>query len=66
MWWHNTYTVNGTRIKSVEAREYGGLYIFIIHQLDLVCVITAGNYRNGKTKQSEQIFERYILPSILD
>ncbi|WP_208874438.1 serine hydrolase domain-containing protein, partial [Polaribacter reichenbachii] len=64
-WWHKTYTVKGKKIKSVEARGNGGQYIFVISELNLVCVITSGNYRNGKTKQPEKIFEEYILPSLL-
>lgn len=64
LWWHKTYIVNGKEIKSIEARGNGGQYIFVIPELKSVCVITAGNYRNGKTQQPETIFESYILPSI--
>ena len=66
LWWHKTYTVNGKEIKSIEARGNGGQYIFVIPELNIVSVITAGNYRNGKTKQPESIFEKYILPTILN
>ena len=65
LWWHKTYTVNGKEIKSIEARGNGGQYIFVIPKLDVVSVITAGNYRNGKTKQPENIFEKYILPTLI-
>ena len=61
-WWHNTYEVDGEKIKSIEARGAGGQYIFVIPGLDAVVVITSGNYRNGKTRQPERIIEEYILP----
>mgnify|MGYP001951232300 CR=1 FL=1 len=65
LWWHKTYIVKGRKIKSVEARGNGGQYIFVVPELEIICVITAGNYRNGKTKQPEKIFNNYILPAIL-
>lgn len=66
LWWHKIYFVNGKKIKSIEARGNGGQYIFIVPKLDIVSVITAGNYRNGKTKQPEIIFEKYILPTLIE
>lgn len=65
LWWHKTYTVNGEKIKSIEARGNGGQYIFVIPTLKIVCVITAGNYRNRKTQQPEYILEKFILPSLI-
>ncbi|AUC84303.1 hypothetical protein CW731_02865 [Polaribacter sp. ALD11] len=62
LWWHNTYETKGKCIKSIEARGNGGQYIFVLPSLKTVLVITAGNYRNGKTQQPEMIFEKYILP----
>ncbi|WP_077407171.1 serine hydrolase domain-containing protein [Cellulophaga omnivescoria] len=64
LWWHNTYLVNGKSIKSIEARGAGGQYIFVVPGLKVVVVITSGNYRNGKTQQPEEIFEKHILPHI--
>jgi CubicO group peptidase (beta-lactamase class C family) len=64
LWWHNDYSFKGTSIKSIEARGAGGQYIFVLPQLDMVVVITSGNYVNGKTQQPELILEDYILPHI--
>ncbi len=64
LWWHYKYDFNGTSIESIEARGAGGQYIFVIPKLEMVVVITSGNYRNGKTQQPELILERYILPYI--
>ena len=62
LWWHNTYETKRKQIKSIEARGNGGQYIFVLPSLKTVVIVTAGNYRNGKTQQPEMIFEKYILP----
>lgn len=66
LWWHKNYPVKGKTIASIEARGNGGQYIFVVPKLKLVCVITSGNFRNGKTKQPETIFEDYILPVFVE
>lgn len=65
LWWHNTYKENGVIINSIEARGNGGQYIFVVPSLEVVVVITSGNYRNGKTQQPETIFENYVLPYLV-
>lgn len=64
LWWHNNYEFDGDSIESIEARGAGGQYIFVLPKLEMVVVITSGNYRNGKTQQPELILEKYILPYI--
>ncbi len=65
-WWHNSYTIKGKKIESIEARGAGGQYIFIIPELESVVAITSGNFRNGKTRQPEKILEAYILPALVN
>lgn len=65
LWWHHSYEVGGKTLKSIEARGSGGQYIFVIPELEMVAVITSGNYRNGKTQQPELILEQHILPNLL-
>jgi len=65
LWWHKTYKVNKKEIRTIEARGAGGQYIFVIPILDVVVVITSGNYKNGKFQQPEKIIEQYILPSLI-
>jgi CubicO group peptidase (beta-lactamase class C family) len=65
LWWHKEYTVNGRTIKSIEARGNGGQYIFIVPELQVVAVITSGNYQSNKSQQPEAIFEQYILPALV-
>ncbi len=67
LWWHETYEVGDTVIASVEARGNGGQYIFVVPELNVVAVITAGNYRGGleMTRQSQRIFANYVLPALV-
>lgn len=66
LWWHESYKVGDRLIASVEARGNGGQYIFVVPELDVVAVITAGNYRGGleMTRQSQRIFASYVLPAL--
>lgn len=65
LWWHHVYDVGGETIPTLEARGNGGQYIFIAPSLDLVVVITSGNFRNGRTREAEDILKHYILPAVL-
>lgn len=64
LWWHHEYEVKGEIVRTVEARGYGGQYLFVVPALDLVVVVTAGNYRNGRTRQPQEILDRFILPAV--
>jgi len=64
LWWHHHYEAGGRDIQTVEARGNGGQYIFVAPEIDLVVVITSGNFRTGKTRQPEEIMKKYILPAI--
>lgn len=65
LWWRRDYTVGDRTVTSIEARGFGGQYIFVVPELELVAVITSGNYRNGRSRQPEEIIERFILPAVL-
>ena len=65
LWWHHVYEVGGETIATLEARGNGGQYIFVAPSLDLVVVITSGNFRNGRTREPEVILRRYLLPAVL-
>jgi CubicO group peptidase (beta-lactamase class C family) len=65
LWWHHQYQVGDSMIETIEARGNGGQYIFVVPSLELVAVITSGNFRNGRTRQPEEILQRFILPAVL-
>jgi CubicO group peptidase (beta-lactamase class C family) len=62
LFWLRSYQVGERRVKAYEARGAGGQYICVIPDLELVIVITSGNYRNGRYWQPEVIIEEYLLP----
>lgn len=68
LWWHENYVVGDRTIASVEARGNGGQYIFVVPELQVVAVVTSGNYRGGleMTRQPQRILQDYLLPAVLD
>jgi len=64
-WWHFPYRVGDRVIDAIEARGNGGQYISVFPSLDLVVVVTGGNYRNGKVRQPEEMLAQFILPAVL-
>ncbi|MBC2843689.1 serine hydrolase domain-containing protein [Winogradskyella flava] len=66
-WWHDTYTVNGKSISTMEARGNGGQYISIIPELNTVIVVTTENYnKRGAAQQTEKIIEAYVLSTLME
>ncbi|MBF2707868.1 serine hydrolase domain-containing protein [Flavobacterium soyangense] len=63
--WLYDFKINDKNVKIMEAKGNGGQSIFICKELDLVVVITAGNY--SKVKYNDlpyKIVSSYILPSL--
>ena len=64
--WTYNFNIKNHNLNIVEAKGNGGQSIFICQQLNLVIVITAGNYGNlNGNKIPYQILKEYILPSLL-
>lgn len=61
LWWRPWFNVSGKRADGIAARGYGGQRIYLWQDLNLVVVITGGNY-NGNSP-SDEILVKFILPS---
>lgn len=63
--WTFKETINGKEIEIQEAKGNGGQRIFFCKSLNLLVVITAGNYNNWEIKNdSKAVLLKYIIPAI--
>ncbi len=64
--WTYELTVKSRDIKMVEAKGNGGQSIMICPDLNLILVMTAGNYGKGTNNTTAYtIMKEYVLPSLL-
>jgi CubicO group peptidase (beta-lactamase class C family) len=64
--WTYTFTIKNKTVNLVEAKGNGGQSIFICEQLNLIVVLTAGNYSKVESNQTTyKIIKDYVLPSVL-
>ena len=66
-WWHRQFNIGGSVIETVYALGYGGQYMFVIEELDMIVVYLGGNYeRSFAYSQALEIMNNYILPSVIE
>jgi CubicO group peptidase (beta-lactamase class C family) len=63
LWWRQWLNVNGQRIDGIAAKGNGGQRIYLWPTLDMVVVITGGNYNERSPSDELQI--KYLLPAAL-
>jgi CubicO group peptidase (beta-lactamase class C family) len=62
LWWRRDMPLKDGKVPVVFAAGLGGQYIFIVPKLDLVCVMTGGNYDDYRSQNFEQeFFKAFIL-----
>ena len=61
LWWERDVSWHGKKLRSLDAWGVGGQHIFIVPDLDLVCVLTGGNYKNPRlANNSFKIFHEVL------
>ncbi len=66
-WWRKSYDVNGRTIETYYASGNGGQLLFVAPELELVALIQAGNYSDGRTRNEfrDRFMRESILPAAL-
>ncbi|TQV89132.1 serine hydrolase domain-containing protein [Aliikangiella coralliicola] len=67
-WWMNEYHVGQQTFKSYSANGYGGQYIFVFPEIELVIAMTGSAYLDGQTsgRDIRAILQQTILPSFVN
>jgi CubicO group peptidase (beta-lactamase class C family) len=64
LWWLSDVQIGRTWVHSFAASGHGGQVIAVFPELNMVVVITGGNYEDDEG-QPFQIMEKFILPAVL-
>ena len=62
-WWIRSYTINSQIIDSYSARGWGGQTIIVFPSLNVVMVLTGGNYTTYEPVND--VLQLYLIPSVL-
>ena len=62
LWWLKSYEVGGKPVNAIQATGWGGQRIALFPDLDMVVVLTGGNYATHEPVY--EILTRYILPAV--
>lgn len=61
LWWERDVQWHGKKLHELDAWGVGGQHIFIVPTLNLVCVLTGGNYKDGNlANNSFKIFHQVL------
>ena len=62
LWWLKTYHADSQSVDAYFASGWGGQRILVFPSLDMVVVLTGGNYSTHEPVQ--EILTRHILPAV--
>jgi len=64
LWWNRDLGEGEKAVNVLYAWGVGGQYLFIVPEKDLVCVVTAGNYKSAeKAAKGLKLFQEWVLPA---
>ncbi len=64
LWWIGNRNCNSKQINTFEAKGFGGQFIVVVPELDIVIVVT-GHVSKGSAISIDQILNSYIIPAFL-
>lgn len=65
-WWLRDFALeNNTTTPAFFAAGYGGQYIYVLPELDMVVVFTSGNYGTGTQTLPHTLMDDDIMPSLI-
>ncbi len=63
-WWLKTFNIGGVSIEAIHADGLAGQAIMVFPALDLVVVVTSGNYNSAELEHA--LVADYVLPAVID
>jgi CubicO group peptidase (beta-lactamase class C family) len=64
-WWQTDFNVDGETITAIHSSGWGGQFVFIFPELELVFVAHGANFDEYKEDGPFRMLETYILPAVL-
>jgi CubicO group peptidase (beta-lactamase class C family) len=64
-WWQTDFNVDGETISAIHSSGWGGQFVFIFPELELVFVAHGANFDDYKEDGPFRMLEKYILPAVL-
>jgi CubicO group peptidase (beta-lactamase class C family) len=65
-WWRQDFMIDGVAHNLYYAAGNGGQVIYVYPEMQLVIVMTGGNYDDDLMFQNQPIIRDYILPAVID
>ncbi len=65
-WWLGRSPYRGTTVEYFRAAGWGGQYVYVFPELELIVVFTAGGYYDTRPLDANDIIEDYIFRAIVE
>jgi CubicO group peptidase (beta-lactamase class C family) len=64
LWWHIPFSFGGQTYRAYSSMGWGGQYITVFPELDMVVVFTGGNYATAEPNYN--ILQNHIIPAVVE